>query len=215
MFDFTGFVFAFTAGFLALFSPCAFPLLPGYVSYYLGARAPLARALKGGGVCALGVILVFVSIGVTVSYLGRLASRFIPAFEGIAGATLIFLGVAMLLGVKRLSFTVPVEASREEGFKGLFVYGVLYGLAGTGCSAPIFLSMVFYAMASGGLLEGVTVFTAYALGIALPLMAVTVLTAKAKRLLIEKMYRVMPMIQKIGGILLIIIGLYLIYITIG
>jgi len=53
------------------------------------------------------------------------------------------------------------------------------------------------------------------LGIALPLMAVTVLTAKAKRFLIEKMYRVMPMIQKIGGILLIIIGLYLIYITIG
>lgn len=215
MFDFTGFIFAFTAGFLALFSPCAFPLLPGYVSYYMGSKAPLARALQGGGVCALGVILVFTSMGVAVSYLGRLASRFIPLFGGIAGVALIFLGVAMLLGVKRLSFTVPVKASREEGFKGLFIYGVLYGLAGTGCSAPIFLSVVLYAMASGGLMEGAVVFTAYALGIGLPLMAVTVLTAKAKRLLMERVYRFMSITQKIGGALLIIIGLYLVYTSMG
>ena len=29
-------VFAFTAGLISFFSPCAFPMLPAYISYYLG-----------------------------------------------------------------------------------------------------------------------------------------------------------------------------------
>ena len=28
--------FAFTAGLISFFSPCAFPMLPGYISYYFG-----------------------------------------------------------------------------------------------------------------------------------------------------------------------------------
>lgn len=150
--------------------------------------------------------MVFMSMGVAVSYLGRLASRLIPLLGSVAGVVLVFLGVAMLLGVKRLSFTVPVKASREEGFKGLFIYGALYGLAGRGCSAPIFLSVVLYAMASRGPIEGGGRLHGLCIGDTSPLMAVTVLTAKAKRFLVEKVCRFMSITQKIGGALLVTIG---------
>lgn len=48
--------FAFTAG---IFSPCSYPLLPGYISYYLGSKAPISKAISGSLMCALELIAVF------------------------------------------------------------------------------------------------------------------------------------------------------------
>lgn len=211
MIDAAGLAFAFTAGVLALFSPCALPLLPGYISYYLGSKAPLAKALQGGALCALGAISTFLAMGAIVSLLGSLASKYVPALGAVAGAVLAFMGVTMLLEIKTLSFPVPVEAPKEGGLKGLFVYGAAYGLASAGCAAPIFFSVVVYALASGGLLEGFLAFLAYALGMAIPLVFVTMLVAKAKGLVVKRAIKLIPLLQKIAGGLLVAAGAYLFY----
>lgn len=61
------FVLAAGAGVAAFFSPCVFPLLPGYVTYDLGLQASrgnrLVRSLALGVAAALGVIAVNVAIG--------------------------------------------------------------------------------------------------------------------------------------------------------
>ena len=62
---------ALTAGGLAVVNPCAFPLLPAFLSFYLGAdeqRLPAARtrALQGllvGALVAAGFLAVFAVVG--------------------------------------------------------------------------------------------------------------------------------------------------------
>lgn len=211
--ELANFAFAFTAGVFALFSPCALPLLPGYISYYLGSKAPLAKALRGGALCALGAVSTLLAMGAAISLLGGLASKYAPALGAVAGAVLTFMGATMLLEIKGLSFPVPVEAPKEGGLKGLFVYGAAYGLASVGCAAPIFFSVIFYALASGGLLEGFLAFLAYSLGMAIPLVFVTVLVAKAKVLVVRRALKLMPLLQKIAGGLLVAVGAYLVYVS--
>ena len=57
-------VFAASAGVATFLAPCAYPLLPGYVGYYVGREeATLAGALSRGlaatlgALCALAVVL--------------------------------------------------------------------------------------------------------------------------------------------------------------
>ena len=57
----------------SFFSPCSFPLLPGYMSFYLGMdkSRSIRRALMGGGAAALGLVLVYLLIGIIVALGGR------------------------------------------------------------------------------------------------------------------------------------------------
>jgi len=79
--DWTSIGFAFSAGVIAFFSPCAFPMLPGYISYYLGfleskdveatKKNTISQVLKdgviGGVSCALGAVAVLTTIAIGIS----------------------------------------------------------------------------------------------------------------------------------------------------
>ncbi len=54
-------------------------------------------------------------------------------------------------------------------------------------------------------------FVVYAIGMGLPIIITTILVAKAKKFMLERMVKMIPWFQKISGIILIIIGAYLIY----
>jgi cytochrome c biogenesis protein CcdA len=98
----------------------------------------------------------------------------------------------------------------ERGFFSLFAYGALYSLAGAGCTAPLFIGVIAQSLSKGGFLSGMTVFIAYAAGLALFLIIVTLLITGAKEGIIIKMKRAIPYIGKIGGLILLIVGTWLI-----
>jgi cytochrome c biogenesis protein CcdA len=209
--DPSGLIFVFTAGIFALFSPCGFPMLPGYISYYIGTKASLGKAIPGGIACTLGLVTMFSIIGVIVATFGSLISLYIPLLEIIAGVFMIFLGLTVMFEIRLPMFDLPVKATKRKGFIGLFLYGFAYGMATLGCSAPIFFSILSYAIATGSALQGILTFIVYAIGMGVPLIIVTILVVKAKKLMLKKIVRMMPWIEKISGIILIIIGFYLIY----
>jgi len=209
--DSSGLIFIFTAGALALLSPCGFPMLPGYISYYIGAKASLEKAVSGGVACTLGLLSVFSAIGVAVSTLGSFVSRYIPLLELVAGLIVVFMGISMIIEIRFPTFFTISRAPRQRGLVGIFLYGVVYGLATLGCSAPIFFSILFYAVAAGGPLHGMITFVVYVIGMGLPIIVTTILVAKAKKLMLERMVKMIPWFQKISGLVLIIIGVYLIY----
>ena len=67
--QFSGLVFAFTSGVISIFSPCSYALLPGYISYYLGSRFGIVKAITGGIACTLGLLTVFTAIGALIASL--------------------------------------------------------------------------------------------------------------------------------------------------
>jgi cytochrome c biogenesis protein CcdA len=84
-------------------------------------------------------------------------------------------------------------------------------MATIGCSAPIFLSILSYAIAVGGLIQVILTFIVYASGMGLPLIVITILMVEAKNLMLNKIMKMTQQLHKISGIALIFIGLYLTY----
>ena len=206
----SGLAFAFSAGVFTLFSPCSYALLPGYVSYYLGAKFGVVKALTGGLACTLGLITVFAVIGGLASSLGELVPQIIPLLDIAAGVILIAMGLGNLLDLKMPFISLNIGPSKRQGFLGLYTYGIVYGLAGVGCSAPIFISILFYSM-SKGLAQGVLSFVAYALGMGAPLIVTTLLLSRAKDYMIKRINMATEKLRRASGAVLVAVGLYLIY----
>lgn len=208
--DLPGLTFAFAAGIFSLLSPCGYALLPGYVSYYLGSKSSVRRAIPGGLTCTLGLITVFSVIGLLASSLGAFLYPLIPLLVLVAAIIVLFMGVSILAKVRLPSISIPVRIATRKGFIGLYIFGIAYGLAAVGCSAPIFFSVLFYAMVKG-FANGMITFLVYAMGMGLPLILTSVLVAEVKELTIKKIVKTTPWLQKISGVILILVGIYLLY----
>jgi cytochrome c-type biogenesis protein len=206
----SGLAFAFSAGVFSLFSPCSYALLPGYVSYYLGAKFGVVKALTGGLACTLGLITVFAAIGGLASSLGELVPQIIPLLDIAAGVILIAMGLGNLMEFNMPFLSLNIGLSKKQGFMGLYTYGIVYGLAGVGCSAPIFISVLFYSM-SKGLAQGILSFVAYALGMGAPLIVTTLLLSQAKEYMIKRINVATEKLRRASGGVLIAVGFYLIY----
>lgn len=95
---------AFVVGMVSFFSPCIFPLLPGYLSYVsgvsgedldLGARR--GRVVAGTLLFTLGFAVVFTMLGfATGSLTGSFGFLLGPTAERVAGVIVIVMGLAFL-----------------------------------------------------------------------------------------------------------------------
>ncbi|MCK4300403.1 MAG: redoxin family protein, partial [Planctomycetes bacterium] len=88
-------------GVLTFFSPCAWPLLPGYMTYYMGLKESQSRrkSLLGGMAAASGIVLLFLLVAVLVGLFGSAISQYIVYLESIVGALLIFMAFLIILDI--------------------------------------------------------------------------------------------------------------------
>ncbi len=212
--------FAFSAGVLASVNPCAFVMLPGFVSYYLGgkeaedvsATGRLSTALLLGIAVTAGFIALFVSVGAVFSAGGQFLFRTLPWLSLVIGLVLVAVGVWTLLG-RTLPITLPTFAVKRfgRGPQAMFLYGIAYGLASLGCALPVFLSVVAGAFTAGGLGQGIFMFISYSLGMGTVLVSVALGAALFKGAVARRMRRILPYVKTLSAIALIGAGLYLTY----
>ena len=210
--------FAFSAGAATFFAPCAFPLLPGYVAYYLGRgdggdRAPLPtrlrRAAVVGGLASLGFFVVYGALAGIVASVGAGALADIATLELVVGGLLVVLGLAMATGRFDPSLHVRLpERRRSAG--GFFLFGVVYGVAAAGCTAPIFVGLALFALGSGPVGAAV-VLGSYAAGMASLMIAVTLLSAVGRAGLLRSLSRNTGRVSRVAGTLLALAGVAQIY----
>ncbi|MGH3001361.1 MAG: cytochrome c biogenesis CcdA family protein [Gaiellaceae bacterium] len=213
------FTIALTAGGLAVVNPCAFPLLPAFLSFYLGAdekRLPAAstRALQGllvGALVATGFLAVFAVVGLPLS-LGLSAIADAVPWLGLAtGAALACAGLLALAGVSvRLPASIQLRPRARRSSStaaAMFLFGVGYGAASLGCTLPIFLALVGASLGPAKL----TIFAAYAAGMTLVLMALAVSIAFTRQGIARFLRRLLPHISRLAGLLLLASGVYLVY----
>jgi len=140
----TNVTFALTAGVATFFSPCAYPLLPGYVGFYVNSFDGDTASVTGAGVrgvaAAFGVLATFALLGGTTAWVGQETLSGITVFETLVGGLLVVFGLLVVLGRDpSLSLSLP---KRRSGVLGFCLFGAGYALAGVGCVAPIFLAVV-------------------------------------------------------------------------
>jgi cytochrome c-type biogenesis protein len=233
---------AIIAGFAFFFSPCAFPMLPGYLAYYLkkgaeeGGKIPLRRAAIAGSISALGIIIVSLGVGIAVIFAGSSIIADIGIFQIIVGIILIILGGLLLTPFQYWKIIRPIQAlwgrirsigrkkSEDEGegavaestaggsgfYGGLFLYGLGYGAAAAGCTAPIFIAVLVAAL-SAGLISGLIVLILYNLVAAVLMISITITIAHFGAGAAQKLSQYTELIKKVSGVVLILVGIYLIY----
>jgi cytochrome c-type biogenesis protein len=228
---------AFAAGVASFFSPCSFPMLPGYVGYYFGKETEderkrtsgvLRRALPVGMAAALGILFVYILIGTLIMIIGSPILPYIPLLAPLVAIMIIVFGFLLLTNIQYYSLTTPIknisdsltskikfrnrtlkDRIDEEGTSGIFIYGMGYGMAAAGCTLPVFLFIIVGALSTGGFLSGMGVFMVYGLGAAIFMVAVTLLVAASKDSVVNKLKMSTAKIKTFSAILLIIAGFVL------
>jgi cytochrome c-type biogenesis protein len=226
---------AFAAGALSFFSPCVAPLVPGYMSYLAGTSARLgpSRAQQSEGtapalrrrdhpvlrVCLLfvaGFSATFVALGLVAASFGVLLAAYKLVLETVAGIAMLVMG-AFLLDLLPRAWTLalarewrlPWFAGRSAGALGglaPFGLGVVFAAGWTPCIGPVLAAILLYAGASASIGRGALLLSLYALGFALPFIAVGLGWSAGLRAL-GWLKRYGAIVTKVSGVALILVGL--------
>lgn len=210
---------ALVAGGLAALNPCGFPLLPAFLSFYVGAnegqlpRAPgrVAQGLFVGLLVTSGFLGVFALVGLPIVYGARVVADAVPWAGLTIGLLLAATGIVALVGGRvALGLASPLRPGRERGAATMVLFGAGYGVASLGCTLPLFLALVGSSLGAGRG-DSLLVFAAYGLGMALVLTALSVAAALAREGLARGLRRLVPYMSRIAGALLLVAGAYVSY----
>ena len=210
------YVISFLEGILTFISPCLLPMLPIYVSYFAGGgERSTGKTLKTAAGFVLGFTVVFVTMGALAGTLGGLLRQYQTAVNIVSGGVVILFGLSYL-GIIRLNlFKGANRAVKGElGFFSAVVFGVIFSLGWTPCVGAFLGSALMLASQQGHVLEGMGMLLTYSLGLGIPFLISALLIDYLKSAFgwIKSHYTV---INRVCGILLIVIGILMATGTLG
>jgi len=232
------FVLGLILSILVYFSPCAFPVLPGFISYYLslGAREDeliaqeklktrMPSSFNIGVLSGLGMWTFFGIIGIVALLMGEAFAKsgiihYIAIFIAIL---LIVLGSMMLLGItshvmgfvqKWVDKYSTTEA--DDTFtprRNMYLYGIGYAAASIDCTAAAVLPFVVFlsTLGTSAIAFGIA---GLMVGLLVLMVAVTMLVGMGRQVMINFLRRATGHIKMIGSWMMIMAGVGLtIYLT--
>lgn len=206
---------AYSAGLLAVLAPCALPMLPSFVSYFLTKehkQSNLISALTFGFTTVAGFLTIFLGIGILPSFVINILSTKIEFVSPIIGVILIISGLGHLFSDIFSNIPVIQTASPEgTGYRAFYIYGLGYGAASMACSFPVFILLVLQSASAGGFSSIIIMFIAYGLGSATVLVPLSIALTFSREIIFQRMMTILPYIKKINAVILILAGIYMIY----
>ena len=208
---------AFVAGMVAAFNPCGFAMLPAYLTLVIdpqsgGQLAAVGRALAATAAMALGFLAVFGSFGLLTVSVASTVQRYLPYVTLVIGVGLVVAGVWLLSGRElRAPNLAGGRGAPTARLGSMFGYGVGYAIASLSCTIGPFLAVTGSSLRRGSPAQGVLVYVAYAAGIALVVGVLAVAVALASSSMVDRMRAVLPHINRISGLILVVVGLYVGY----
>ena len=245
--------FAVGAGVMVFFSPCSFPMLPGYMSFYLANKkqrtgkfdeTAARETLPDGLAAAAGLTGILLLIGILLIPFISIIGGFVPLLELVVGIMIAGLGIMMVMEYdsepivrpfRNLMSTIgsspPVTFAKNGTEKlvqqywskdftfsgnsdgtrvGLFWYGVAYGSAAAGCVAPVVIGLLTASIGKG-IITGLIVFIIFSSTAGLLMVAFTMLVAASESTIVDKLKASTRQIEMAGGVVMIIVGLYLMW----
>ncbi|MCU0910331.1 MAG: cytochrome c biogenesis protein CcdA [Rhodobacteraceae bacterium] len=204
---------ALAAGVISFLSPCVLPIVPPYLAYMGGismaeARAGHRRVMLAALFFVLGLSTVFLFLGFTASWIGRVFITHQDVLSKVAGAVIVVFGLHFL-GLFRIPF-LNREARLDAGDRGgsafgAYVLGLAFAFGWTPCIGPILGAILSLAATEASVARGTTLLAAYAVGLGLPFLLVAAFLDRSQGVM-ARMKRHMGTIEKLMGLLLVIVG---------
>ncbi|MEM8632210.1 MAG: cytochrome c biogenesis CcdA family protein [Pseudomonadota bacterium] len=208
------------AGVISFLSPCVLPIVPPYLAYMGGIsvsemsdeRESRRKVMLPAIFFVLGLSTVFLFLGFTASAFGRFFLTNQEWFVWGAGLIVMAFG-AHFVGVYRFAF-LDREARLDAGDRGgsafgAFVLGLAFAFGWTPCIGPILGAILSIAATEASITRGTTLLAAYALGLGIPFLLVAAFFPRLKGVM-TWMKRHMEQIERIMGLLLWTVGLFMV-----
>lgn len=208
---------AFLAGLLTpLGAVCVLPLYPGYISFLAGpgdaVRGVTGRLLLGL-VTATGILASMFLFGMVVVFLFSYPlSRALSIISPMAYLILGIIGVLLILD---LFPDLPVPAPRMPGgsipFMGAFLFGLFFGILILPCNAAPIVVLLAISTSTSDALANMLNFVFFGVGMALPLIAISVLSAYQGKKGTAYLVRHRRAINLATGMLMLAVALYYLF----
>ena len=214
-------VTVFVQGILSFFSPCVLPLLPLYLGYLSGsmgdaqgAQTSRAKTLVNTLFFVIGISAAFFLLALGMTALGQALHQYQKIIIQVGGILIIAFGLFQL-GVfrpmaleqdRRIRF--PLQKLAMSPLVAL-VFGFTFSFAWTPCVGPALASVLLMAGSADTALQGFALIGLYTLGFVLPFLAVALFAGGLLKLF-QKHRNVVRYTVKVGGALLVVIGLLMV-----
>lgn len=219
---------ALAAGLVAALNPCGFAMLPVYLTFVVaapgtGRGAAVGRAVLATAAMTAGFLTVFAVFGTLTVALASTIQRYLPVATVVIGAVLLVLGIWLLSGRElRLGLSAGLPAGLAARTQraptvrllSMFGYGLGFAVASLSCTIGPFLAVTAAgarASSSGAWGTAALVYLSYATGFALVVGTLAVAAAFASSALADRLRRVLPVVNRVGGAIVALVGLYVIY----
>jgi cytochrome c-type biogenesis protein len=206
---------AVAAGAVSFLSPCVLPLVPGYLGYVTGLtgvdleQQRRGRMVAGIGLFVLGFTALFVAFGFAAGALGEALQAHQDLITRILGGVTILLGLIYAGALPLLTREVRLDARPAAGLAGAPLLGAVFGLSWTACTGPTLASILSLAGIGGSPVRGAVLATAYCLGLGIPFLIAGLAYRRATRAF-AVLRRHSTMISRLGGLLLVALGILLV-----
>lgn len=196
---------ALAAGIQTFFSPCSFPLLPAYLSYYIGNDQEQINTLKTITHAIAGFTTIIAILTTLTFTIGKQISSFFTKITPLIATALIALGIAWMLNKKPLSISnLKIELPKSSAY----LFGNAYAITSIACMFPILLSVVLTTI-NQGTTTLITTFLAYLLGMATMMALATLAATLSNQILLQKFKNYMNYVTRTSGLIILLAGTYL------
>ncbi|WP_240375653.1 cytochrome c biogenesis CcdA family protein [Bacillus piscicola] len=212
---------ALGAGVVSFLSPCVFPLVPAYLAQLSGTtvaeneikadqRLIILRSLG----FILGFTIIFMLLGASSTFVGQLFSRYNNLVAQIGGIIIVLFGLQMagVLSVRSLMSEKKISSKpkKTDSFGGSVMFGLFFAAGWSPCVGLVLGSILTLASQSGTMMTGMAMLFIYSIGMGIPFLLVAVFYSKSLHKL-RRFHKLMPRIQKAGGVIMIIMGVMLFF----
>lgn len=207
---------AFGAGLLNFMSPCTLPLYPAFISYITGMsldemKSDKKKFRRSGMLHTIfflvGFSVIFIFLGYSSSFVGTIFFQYQDLLRQVGAIFIVLFGL-MILGFFTPKFLMQEKKlqfkNRPAGYFGTFLIGLAFAAGWTPCTGPITGAVFMMAAQNPG--AGVWYMLAYVLGFAIPFFLMSIFITRFKWI-----QKHSGKITKIGGYLMIILGIILFF----
>ena len=203
------YVISFLEGIITFISPCLLPMIPIYITYFVGGgERSVKKTLKGALGFVSGFSIVFIAMGALAGTIGSFLTRYQTIVNIVSGVIVILFGLNFLGGFKWNLFKGSNREVNTENmnFFSAALFGIVFSVGWTPCVGAFLGSALMLASQQGSIMTGILMLLCYSMGLGIPFVMSALLIEQLKGAFdfIKKHYNV---INKISGALLIVVGI--------
>ena len=209
------YLFTFLEGIASFISPCLLPMIPIYISYFIGENEDNKnnKAIINSIGFVLGFTSVFIILSIFASTFGSFVSKQIEYIKIFFGILIILLGLNYI-GILKINFlnkTKRLKFNKENlNFFKSFIFGFLFSISWTPCIGSFLSSALLLVATHQNIFKGIVLMLLYSIGLGIPFKISAILLDNLKVMFdfIKKHYNI---IKLISGLVLIFMGIYMIF----